>query len=119
MSLLSPGGSNYIGVRDLQAATTWYIEKLDLRKVNIELDDGEGCVALGFDKNECAVVLGPMGKPTEEPNPLLYARNLKKARDFLSTRGVRAGEIQEDRQGTHFFEIYDLEGNMVEISEEP
>jgi catechol 2,3-dioxygenase-like lactoylglutathione lyase family enzyme len=119
MSLLSPGGTNYIAVRDLSAATAWYTEKLDMRKVDIELDDGEGCIALGFDKQECALVLGPPGKPTDELFPLLYASNLKKAREFLSSRGVQVGEIQQDRQGTHYFEMRDLEGNGIEVSEEP
>jgi catechol 2,3-dioxygenase-like lactoylglutathione lyase family enzyme len=66
MALFSPGGTNYIGVRDLAAATAWYVEKLGLRKVDVELDDGEDCIALGFDKQECALVLGPSGKPTDE-----------------------------------------------------
>jgi catechol 2,3-dioxygenase-like lactoylglutathione lyase family enzyme len=52
MSLLYGGGANYIGVVDIAAATAWYIDKLGLRKVNVELDDGEDCVALGFAKDE-------------------------------------------------------------------
>jgi hypothetical protein len=119
VSLLSPGGTNYIGVLSLESATAWYIERLGLRKVDVELDDGEGCVALGFDKRERAFVLGPRSKSTDELVPLLYTQNLKKARDFLSSRGVNVGEIQQDRQSTHYFEMTDLEGNVVEISEEP
>jgi hypothetical protein len=45
--------------------------------------------------------------------------NVKKAREFPIARGVNVSEIQEDRQGTHFFEMRDLEGNVIEISEEP
>lgn len=56
MSLLEPGEANYIGVRDLPSATAWYIEKLDLRKVQVELDDGENCIAVGFSKEDAAVV---------------------------------------------------------------
>ncbi len=48
MSLFEPAGKNYIGVVDIAAATTWYIQKLGLRKVNVEMDDGENCVALGL-----------------------------------------------------------------------
>jgi hypothetical protein len=32
---------------------------------------------------------------------------------------VSVGEIQQDRQGTSFFEMADLEGNKIEISQEP
>ena len=96
MSLLRPGGTNYIGVRDLSAATAWYMEKLSMRKVDLELDDGDGCIALGYDKHECALVLGPPGKPTDELNPLLYSSNVKKAQEFLSSRGVSVADIRQD-----------------------
>lgn len=119
MSLLSPGGANYIGIRDILSATKWYAEKLGLRTVQVELDEPEGCMALGFDKHECAIVLGPIGKATDELIPLLYTKNVKKAREFLAGRGVSVSEIQQDRQGTHFFEMRDIEGNAIEISEDP
>jgi hypothetical protein len=32
---------------------------------------------------------------------------------------VNVGEIQRDRQGTHYFEMRDLEGNLIEISQQP
>jgi hypothetical protein len=48
MSLLAIADSFYIGVLDLTAAPAWYIEKLGLQKVPVEIDDAEGCVVLGF-----------------------------------------------------------------------
>ena len=86
------------------------------------MDDPEGCVALGFSKKDqtCIAVLGPRGKPTDETTtPMLYASKIGKAREVLASRGVNVGEIQEDRQGTHYFEMRDLEGNVIEVSEEP
>jgi hypothetical protein len=47
---ISSGGANCIGVRNVGAAA-WYIEKLGLRKMNIEMDNGEGCIALEFSKD--------------------------------------------------------------------
>ena len=32
--------------------------------------------------------------------------------------GVNVGEIQQDRQGTRFFEMRDLENNVIEIVED-
>jgi len=61
----------------------------------------------------------PLNKPTEELTPMLYASNPKKAREFLNSQGVAVGEIQQDRQGTHYFEMRDLEGNGIEVCEEP
>ena len=117
--LLCSGGTNYIGVHDVAAAAAWYMEKLGLHKMNVEMDDGEGCVALGFPKDDWAVTLGSPSKPTQELTPLLYSSNVKKAREFLTSRGVSVGEIQQDRQGTDYFEMRDLEGNIIEICEEP
>ena len=121
MPLLTIADSFYIGVLDVESATSWYIEKLGLQKVPAEMDNPEGCVALGFSKKDqtCIAVLGPRGKPTDETTPILYASNIRKAREVLGSRGVNVGEIQEDRQGTHYFEMRDLEGNVIEVSEEP
>lgn len=52
MSVLTIADSFYIGVLDLAAATAWYTEKLGLQKVPLKIDDAEGCIALGFSKND-------------------------------------------------------------------
>jgi hypothetical protein len=120
MSLLAIADSFYIGVLDLTASTSWYIEKLGLQKVMVEMDDADGCVALGFSKkDQTAIALGPRGKPADEATPRLYASNVKKASEILRSRGVNVGDVQQDRQGTQYFEIRDLEGNLIEVSEEP
>ena len=119
MSVLRPGGSNYIGVRDIPAAVTWYSEKLGLRKLKAEMDDCADCVTLGFDKENYAVTIGPIGLPTDELTHSLFTGNVEKARKWLSSRGVQVSESQTDRQGTRFFEMRDPENNVIEISEEP
>jgi catechol 2,3-dioxygenase-like lactoylglutathione lyase family enzyme len=120
----SAGAANYVGVSDIAAATAWYIEKLGLRKVKVELDNGEDCIALGFDKlgsdkDDCAICLGPRSGCAEELGPRLYCSSAKKAREFLASRAVTVGEIQQDSQGTHYFEMRDMEGQLIEICEEP
>jgi hypothetical protein len=121
MPLLTIADSFYIGVSDIGPATSWYIEKLGLQRVPAEMDEPEGCVALGFSKKDqtCIAVLGPRGKPTDETTAMLYASNIGKAREVLGSRGVNVGGIQEDRQGTQYFEMRDLEGNVIEVAEEP
>jgi hypothetical protein len=121
MPLLTIADSFYIGVLDVESATSWYIEKLGLQKVPAEMDGPEGCVALDFSKKDqtCIAVLGPQGKPADGTTPMLYASNIGKAREVLGSRGVYVGGIQQDRQGTHYFEMRDLEGNVIEVSEEP
>lgn len=106
-------------VSDLEAAAAWYREKFGIKPVNIELDDGEGCLALGFSEEECLFVLGPPEKSSGELTGRLFSSNLQKAREHLLSKGIDAGEMQQDGQGTHFFTARDIEGNAIEISEEP
>lgn len=115
----SSAGANYVGVRDLAASVSRYREKLGLREIDVEMDDSEGCVALGFSNDEYIVALGPTGKPTEELRPILFTKNINKARDYVSSHGAAVGPIERDAQGTPYFEIRDLEGNVIEVCEEP
>ena len=50
---------------------------------------------------------------------LLYTGAIEKAREWLSSHSVNVGSLEEDRQGTHYFEMRDLEGNVIEVAEEP
>ena len=120
MPLLHPGGTNYIGVRDNSGATAWHKEKLGLRKFRFE-NDSPGSVALGFSEEEYGITLGPPVAPgdLDELTHILFASNVRKAREVLSSRGVQVSELKQDRQGTSYFEMVDLEENLIEIAEEP
>jgi len=48
---------------------------------------------------------------------IVFCGNLKKAHEYLRGRGVQAGVI-ENGGDTHFFEVRDPEGNIVEICNE-
>jgi catechol 2,3-dioxygenase-like lactoylglutathione lyase family enzyme len=99
----SSAGTNYVGVRDLATSVSWYKEKLGLREIDVEMDESEGCTALGFSNDEY----------------ILFTKNINKARDYVSSRGASVGPIEQDAQGTHYFEIRDLDGNVIEVCEEP
>jgi catechol 2,3-dioxygenase-like lactoylglutathione lyase family enzyme len=118
MSLFTPVGTNYIAVLDLPAAASWYAEKFGLRQHPTQFDDGQNGIELTL-SDEIYFVLGPRDEPADDETPMLYTSHIEKARDFLIARGVSVGEIQQDRQGTRFFEMRDLEGNVIEITEEP
>jgi hypothetical protein len=49
---------------------------------------------------------------------VIFCDKLKKAHEHLSGRGVLAGPIQ-DGGDMQFFEIRDIEGNLIEICKEP
>jgi catechol 2,3-dioxygenase-like lactoylglutathione lyase family enzyme len=117
MSIFS--GEIVVCVSNREAASAWYKEKLDLRESADPIADGEpGDIMLASRKDEIRVVVTAAG--TGEPDrPMLDTRNAAKAREWLLARGVEVGPVQTDRQGTHYIEMRDLEGNSIEICEEP
>jgi hypothetical protein len=113
----------------VEQARQWWINAFDCKQAKVPPDwdnplpsdvalklpgDSEPTILLsdraeveqaGFDRSSTVV-------------PIIFSDKLKKAHEHLSNRGVLAGPIQGDGE-THFFEIRDAEGNIIEISEEP
>ena len=118
MSSVRFKGSIYIGVRDLDAALAWYKEKLDLRESRKPMDDEIGDVALVSDHGDAFIAFGAPNAANVETR-IFSVGNTQKAREWLAARGVKVGPLQVDRQGTPYFEMRDLEDNMIEFSEEP
>ena len=50
---------------------------------------------------------------------MLYASNLKKVREFRSSRGVNIGRDSTGPAPTHYCEMRDLERDEIEVSEGP
>ncbi len=121
MPLLIIADSAYLWVQDVNSAAAWYMEKLDLKQSTAYPEQEEGCVYLASSQEDTAAfVLGPPGLPDDRrDSPMLYTANIEKARKLLISRGVYVGEIEVDRQGTHYFSVRDLEGNEIEVTEEP
>jgi len=106
-----------VAVRNLDAAAAWYMQKLDLpESQKIEDDEGSG-LELSTRNLEIKVLL--FAGADYPDRPIFDTRNAAKAREWLLARGVEVGPVQTDRQGTHYIEMRDLEGNMIEICEEP
>jgi predicted enzyme related to lactoylglutathione lyase len=118
MSLFTPAGTNYIPVLDLATATSWYEQKFGLRQRPAKFDDGQRGVELWL-ADELYFVLGPRNVPHDEETPMLYTTSFDQARTYLRKRGVDLGDIHTDREGSRFFEIRDLENNVIEIVQEP
>jgi catechol 2,3-dioxygenase-like lactoylglutathione lyase family enzyme len=119
MRLFRPAGTNYMPVLDIPAAAAWYVDVFGLRQYVTKFDDGQKGIELSDSDNEVFFVLGPRDVPTNDETPMLYTSRIEKARSRLIGRGVTVGEIQRDRQNTRFFEMRDLEGNVIEICDEP
>ena len=113
-----------VPVHDLEIAKRWYCEKLDFKEMPA-LEDDPGAIALQHEPGEGILILGLPDEKNPgslEPSPAvptLFTDKIEKARNLLNSRGVACGPVQRDRQGTHYFEIRDADGNLLEISEEP
>jgi hypothetical protein len=110
-----------ITVRNPENCKNWYLQTFDAIVVDpkyVDLDDEEkdGCVFLGWQKNVPSMCLMP-GNPAQSVTSIACT-NLNKAADYLSRKGVTVSPIEEDRAGTKFFEMRDCEGNTVEFREE-
>src|SRR5262245_42706917 len=114
----------YVPVKNLEHARRWYCEKLGCHAYPEE--QGEPGTVTFWLGNECGSLI--IGLPddkvpaTTEPDPAvptIFTDNIKKAHDLLEARGVVVGPIQNDRQGTHYFEFRDADENLLEVSQEP
>ena len=114
---------------NIEAAKRWWIDAFDCKQVNVPADwdnplpsdvalklpgDSEATILLndraeaeqaGFDRSSSVV-------------PVIFSDKLTKAHEHLSSRGVLAAPIQGDSD-TQFFEVRDIEGNVIEICKEP
>jgi len=120
MALLRIADSFYVGVKDIAGSVSWYMEKLGCARTQVEVDDCENCIALCFPKDrQVAIVIGPVSNVPDPATRMLYSGAIEKAHQWLNFRGVAVGSITTDRQGTRYFSMTDLEGNPIEVSEEP
>jgi len=109
----------YMGVRDVAGAAAWYTEKFGLRKRTPTEELRPDGVTLQFGPETHPLVLVPKDPTKPRPVPVFFTRSVKKARKRLVEDGFSAGPLQQDRQGTSFFEVLDGEGNSLEVSERP
>jgi catechol 2,3-dioxygenase-like lactoylglutathione lyase family enzyme len=115
---------NYaIDVRNLAASRDWYKEKLGLREVDDdrEEDSGRPFTDLHISSSEAflSLVELPLGGAPENRHIVFFAKNLKKAHQWLAERGVLVEPITTDSGGNRLFRFQDLEGNGIEICVEP
>lgn len=108
----------HILVRNIEAVSPWYIEKLGLRKLT-ESEFGERDAAtFRFKQDGNSVVLTTRSGFQTGKTPILFTKKIRKMRDVMMARGVNVGMIERDRQGIQYFEIRDPEGNEIEVVQE-
>jgi catechol 2,3-dioxygenase-like lactoylglutathione lyase family enzyme len=114
-----------VEVRDLQAASSWYKEKLGLRDAPRDIGDDSGRphVVLQLDKDQYVSLVQVEGQASTKRSygsvaPIFFAGNLGKTQDWLKNRGVTVEPIESDSGGNQLFRFLDLEGNRLEVCQE-
>ncbi len=113
------GDNISLGVRDLEQVITWYQEKLGLRLTPLKSEDFEAF--LSFSKDDDTGLALPPGetKANVEGHPILFTKKIEAGHSDFSSKGINVGPIQSDSGGNRFFRFKDLEGNEIEVCQEP
>ncbi len=105
-------------VRNIDFVTPWYVEKLGLCKLgHIRLREYEVAI-YRFTERGRSVTITTRATERTDTTLRLFTKRIGRMRRVMSTRGIDVGPIQEDRQGTRYFETGDPEGNIIEVVEE-
>lgn len=118
-SVLTIPEPTYMGVRDVATTSLWYAEKFGLRKRTPTEELRPDGVTLQFSADTHPLILVRKDPVELRPAPVFFTRSVKRARKRIMEDGLNAGPVQQDRQGTSFFEVQDNEGNVLEVSERP
>jgi hypothetical protein len=85
--------------------------------VDLQLSDGE--VVTLVESETGSAVPQPHQLGAFDVRPILFARNMQKARDWMANRGIAVGPITTDSGGNQLFQFQDLDGNSIEVCKEP
>jgi predicted enzyme related to lactoylglutathione lyase len=107
-----------IPVRDIDSVSNWYIDKLGLRKTAENPWGEPDATTYKFREGGKSITLTTKSEGADKAL-ILFAKSIRKMKEVLSARGIAVGAIEQDRQGTRYFEIHDPEGNAIEVVEEP
>jgi hypothetical protein len=114
---------------NVEAAKKWWIDAFDCKVAKAPADwDNQlpSDIALklpGYDEptillcSKAEVEQARISVPSQLSSDI-FCDKLKKAHEWLNRRGVAPGSIQ-DGGDMQFFEIRDIEGNLIQICKEP
>jgi len=112
-----------VDVRNLAAACDWYKEKLGFHEADTDREEDSGRpfkdLCLSSDDTFLSLVELEPGAFPERQHVIFYAKNLQKAYQWLTGRGVAVQPATADSGGNRFFKFPDLDGNAIEVCVEP
>ena len=114
---------------NIEAAKQWWVNAFECKEVKVPPDWDNPLpsdVALKLPGDEAPTILLSARSEVESagfdrPTPVastIFCDKLEKASKLLSSRGILVGPIQ-DGGDMQFFEVRDVEGNLIQICKEP
>lgn len=112
---------------NVEMAKQWWIDTFDCKQAKVPTDWDNPLpsdIALKLPGDAAPTILlcdraevQKAGFERQNDHPVIFSDKLKKAREYLLSKGKTAGPIQNGG-GTEFFEIRDSESNVIEICKE-
>jgi catechol 2,3-dioxygenase-like lactoylglutathione lyase family enzyme len=105
-----------VGVKDIERAKAWYIDKLGLY---MRANSNRAVYLTSSCRGEVSLELFPLSAKVSGnhpcTHPVLFARELDAMHSAFRASGVTVGTIQSDARGNRFFLFRDLDGNTLEM----
>jgi len=102
-----------IEVRNLGAARDWYQKTFGLREAAGEREEDSGRLFVDLqvsnDDPALRLVEREATSSAQSEHVIFFTRNLQKAREWLTERGVTVEAVASDLGGNRFFRFQDLE----------
>jgi catechol 2,3-dioxygenase-like lactoylglutathione lyase family enzyme len=103
-------------VRDLGLARAFYTDVLGFTETFVA--DESAWVALDRDETEIALAQGEPQGEDEGGVATIDVEDIKAERERLVQRGVRVGTVLELQGAMRLLDVYDLDGNRLQLAEE-
>jgi hypothetical protein len=105
-------------VANIDSVSPWYVEKLGLGKAAEKDRDIPGDATFRYKADGKSIVLTTRRDFRTSKTPILFTKKIGRMKNVLTKRGAAPGDLMRDRQGIHYFEISDPEGNKIEVVED-
>lgn len=112
MSLVERIDTICLTVRNVEEASRWYQEVLGFQ----EFFRGENYRILTIGKSTVPLTIeeGYRNSSASSVYPIFYAKDIEQVFDTLKNKDVKLSQLQHDGDNT-FFDVYDLDGNKLQI----
>ena len=108
--------SVWYSVRELDAARSFYVDKLGFEEVY--RDEGDGWIRLVRDRAELALAEGEPAEDGGQPVVTVDVEDVKTEAEHLRRAGVRVGVVVEIPGTIRLLDVFDPDGNRLQLAQD-